>query len=395
MTYLVPKHFKAPNPEAAELQKVRGISALGDDMDVKFFPHLFPTGTGGWQDQFGSFSQYARRRLLGLDPRFESSAAYIMWLLEMHTKKRLTGNINVRIGGQPASHGKTKYQEGRSQIFTALRDIPGTHPYVYAKKQVAMNMYEQLGTPKFFMTLSCNARQPDILIAAISARLLRLHPCHPPEELERQAAQILFQYQNDETFTWDGLSPNQLCNQHPAIVARQFMHQLTQLMWWLSAERDGESHLNKEADPQDEPQRQACGEDDEDFVQAPTHRTVQAGTAECARNVRLSRPWTTSSGLNGKRGATRTPTFYSGSQSGSHQSDRPGAKTKRRPRTFRKTKTRRKATRPQSKSQIGQTRRPWRTSSPSVPRTGVTNTSAPNPHLPGGNLPKFRAVIRN
>ena len=108
MTYLVPKHFKAPNPEAAELQKVRGMSALGDDMDAKFFPHLFPTGTGGWQDQYGSFSQYARKRLLGLDPRFESSAAYIMWLLEMHTKKRLTGNINVRIGGQPASHGKTK-----------------------------------------------------------------------------------------------------------------------------------------------------------------------------------------------------------------------------------------------------------------------------------------------
>ncbi|OLP76505.1 hypothetical protein AK812_SmicGene43552, partial [Symbiodinium microadriaticum] len=96
MTYLVPKHFKAPNPDSAELQKVRGMSALGDDMDVKFFPHLFPTGTGGWQDQHGSFSQYARKRLLGLDPRFESSAAYIMWLLEMHTKKRLTGNINVR-----------------------------------------------------------------------------------------------------------------------------------------------------------------------------------------------------------------------------------------------------------------------------------------------------------
>ncbi|CAE7243226.1 pfh1 [Symbiodinium sp. KB8] len=278
MTYLVPKHFKAANPETAELQKARGMSALGDDMDVKFFPHLFPTGTGGWQDQYGSFSQYARKHLLGLDPRFESSAAYIMWLLEMHMKKRLTGNINVRIGGQQASHGKTKYQEGRSQIFTALRDIPGTHPYVYAKKQVAMNMYEQLGTPKFFMTLSCNARQPDMLIAVISARLLRLHPFHPPEELELQAAQILFQYQNDETFKWDGLSPNQLCKQHPAIVARQFMHQLTQLMWWLSAERDGESHLNKEADPQDEPQHQACGEDDEDFVQAPAtgrHRGVR------------------------------------------------------------------------------------------------------------------------
>ncbi|CAE7242419.1 pfh1, partial [Symbiodinium natans] len=131
MTYLIPKELKTPRAETVELQKARGTAELTDDMDVKFFPHLFSTGTGGWQNGYGSFSQYARKRLLGSDPRFESSPAYIMWLLEMHLKKRLSGNINVRIGNQQAPGGKTKYQEGKGQVFTALRDIPGTSSYVY------------------------------------------------------------------------------------------------------------------------------------------------------------------------------------------------------------------------------------------------------------------------
>ena len=270
VAYLIPKELKAPKPEALDLRKARGISALDDDMDAKFFPHLFPTGTGGWQNQYASFSQYARKRLLGLDMRFESSVPYIMWLLEMHTKKRLSGNINVRIGSQRAPCAKTKYHDGKNQVFAALRDIPGTHPYVFAKKNVALNMYEQLGPPKFFMTLSCHARQPDILVAVISARLLRLRPDSPPEEIEREAAEILQQYQADESFTWDGLSPNQLCNQHPAIVSRQFMHQVSQLMWWLGAKRDAQTHLDRDADAQDEP-----GDKGEDFLRAPA--TDRAG----------------------------------------------------------------------------------------------------------------------
>ena len=278
--YLIPKEFRVPKPETLELQKARGISALSDDMDTKFFPHLFPTGTGGWQNDYGSFSQYSRKRLLGLDPRFEASAPYIMWLLEMHTKKRLSGNINVRISSQQAPQAKSRYHEGKSQVFTALRDIPGTHPYVHAKKGVALNMYEQLGAPKFFLTLSCNARQPDILIAVISARLLRLRPASPPEEIECEAAEILQRYQSDEKFTWDGLSPNQLCNQHPAIVSRQFMHQVSQLMWWLGAKRDAPSHLDQNGDAQDEPEEQS-----EDFLQAPA--TDSAGRP---RGVRKEHP---------------------------------------------------------------------------------------------------------
>ena len=276
ITYMTPKELKIPGAETKQLQRARGSAALSDDIDVKFFPHLFPSGTDGWRGSYDSFSQYARKCILSQDPRFEASTAYVMWLLEMQTKKRLSGNINVRVGGQQGPPGKTTYEQSNHQVYTALRDIPGTQQYVSSKRGVALNMYEQLGTSNFFMTLTCHARQPDMLIAVITARLLRLQPHTPAEELERRAANILCCYQADKKFTWDGLSPNQLCNMHPAIVARQFQHQLHKLMAWLEAERDAPTEPGPNTDKQDRPEAAH-----EDFAQAPT--TDAAGRHRGAR----------------------------------------------------------------------------------------------------------------
>ena len=148
-TYLVPKDPKVPRADASELRQTRGSAQLADDIDVKFFPQLFPDGTNGWKDSYKSFSQYARKRLLGQDGRFEQSASYIMWLLETQLKKRLSGNVNVRVGSQQKPAGCHGYQDGSRRVYTALRDIPGTQPYIYAKKGIALNMYEQLGQPQF------------------------------------------------------------------------------------------------------------------------------------------------------------------------------------------------------------------------------------------------------
>ena len=182
LTYLVPKNLKIPNADLAELRQTRGNAELADDMDVKFFPHLFPDGSGGWKNAYYSFAQYARKRLLGQDGRFEKSTPYIMWLLEMQMKKRLSGNVNVRVGRQQKPMHCKGYQDGSRRVYIALRDIPGTQPYLYAKKGVAMSMYEQLGQPQFFLTLTCHARQPGLLSAVIAARLLRQSPSMAPAE---------------------------------------------------------------------------------------------------------------------------------------------------------------------------------------------------------------------
>ena len=171
VTYLIPRDPSIPCADRAELSKLRqSARGIEDNMDALFFPHLFPSGTGGYQRvQHKKFSEYARKRLLSRDGRFEADAAYIMWLLEEHLKKRLSGNVNVRMKNhQPASG--TQFEGLNRQVFTALRDLPGTQAYLYAKKGIAMGMYEQLGKPHFFLTLTCHARQPNILAAAVMAK---------------------------------------------------------------------------------------------------------------------------------------------------------------------------------------------------------------------------------
>ena len=145
VTYLIPRDPSIPCADRAELSKLRqSARGIEDNMDALFFPHLFPSGTGGYQRvQHKKFSEYARKRLLSRDGRFEADAAYIMWLLEEHLKKRLSGNVNVRMKNhQPASG--TQFEGLNRQVFTALRDLPGTQAYLYAKKGIAMGMYEQL-----------------------------------------------------------------------------------------------------------------------------------------------------------------------------------------------------------------------------------------------------------
>lgn len=131
-----------------------------------------------------------------------------MWLLEEHLKKRLSGNVNVRMKNHLQPRSGTQFEGVNRQVFTALRDLPGTQPYLYAKKGVAMSMYEQLGKPHFFLTLTCHARQPNILAAAVMAKLLRQAGTNniPTEELQDQAAAIIHQYQMDERHTWDGFT---------------------------------------------------------------------------------------------------------------------------------------------------------------------------------------------
>ena len=258
VTYLIPRDPSIPCADKAELHKLRqSARGIEDNMDALFFPHLFPSGMGGYQSrQHKKFSEYARRRLLNQDGRFEADPAYIMWLLEEHLKKRLSGNVNVRMKNHLQPRSGTQFEGVNRQVFTALRDLPGTQPYLYAKKGVAMSMYEQLGKPHFFLTLTCHARQPNILAAAVMAKLLRQADRNnlPSEELQDKAAAIIHQYQTDEDHTWDGLTANQLCISMPAIIARQFMHGLRQMLRWLDGGENGAQLKPQGGDVQDNPE---------------------------------------------------------------------------------------------------------------------------------------------
>ena len=85
-------------------------------------------------------------------------------------KKRLSSNVNVRVGLQHTPGPAKGYEDGSCRVYTALRDLPGTQPYLYAKKGVALNMYEQLGRPNFFLTLTAGSaalRAPHLVIRCV------------------------------------------------------------------------------------------------------------------------------------------------------------------------------------------------------------------------------------
>ena len=267
VTYLLPRDPAIPKADRSELQDLRAKAKRDiDNIDAVLFPHLFPDGQGGYRPHvYYKFSEYARKRLLSKDGRFEADPAYVMWLLEEQMRKRLSGNVTVRLKGQLHPELASRHEEYTRRVFTALRDLPGTQPYLFAKRGVAMGMYEQLGKPQFFLTLTCHAKQPSILAAVITAKLIRLRG----RAAEEEVAGILYDYQRDENHKWEGMTATQLCNSMPAVVARQFMHGLRQLLHWLGAE----DFTAEGADEQDRPdgggRNRGDGEEEDEWAAAP------------------------------------------------------------------------------------------------------------------------------
>ena len=272
VTYLTAREPAIPKADRETLRELRRKARYTlDNIDAMLFPHLFPDGHGGYPQHTGKkFSEYARRRLLGQDGRFEKDSAYVMWLLEEHLKKRLSGNVNVRMKQQEIPRFGNRFDTFNRKIFSALRDLPGTLPYLYSKKGVAMSMYEQLGKPQFFLTLTAHARQPNILTAVVTAKLLRDggYAAHG-REVEEEAARIVHQYMVNEEHVWEGMTANQLCNSMPAIVARQFMHSVRQVLHWLQG-GDGKGKFDTgNVDEQDRPGAEAdANESDEEAAPA-------------------------------------------------------------------------------------------------------------------------------
>ena len=273
----------APQANAKDLAAFRRKSRTTlDNVDALLFPRLFPEGEGGYSEG-KKFSEYARRRLLGQDGRFEQDPAYLMWLLEEHMKKRLSGNVNVRMKGQELPRLGSRFEAFNRKVFSAMRDLPGTLPYLYSKKGVAVSMYEQLGKPQFFLTLTCHSRQPNILAAAVVAKLLR-RSTGESQDIEEEAARVIHQYMIDESHVWKGMTANQLCNSSPAILARQFMHGLRQLLHWLEGGKSRGKFDAENADEQDRPEAEEEGQQTDEEA-APA--TDEAGNP---RRMRKEKP---------------------------------------------------------------------------------------------------------
>ena len=335
--YTFPEAPTAPFADTQDLGEHKLMANLMTDADVKIFPHLFPTGEHGYNPGM-KFADYTRQRLLGADPRFEDCPDYIYFLLETWLKKRISSNTSVRISQQ--KHSTTTYPTKvlRRQVYTTLRDVPGTQPYVFAKKGVALSMFEQLGTPQWFLTLTCHARQGHILIACIYAKLLRAEHVHKQplhtKAKQQLAAWVYANYMDDPNYKWHadaepeqqikhlqelgimkktpdtnitsahkrqkdendeentrGYTANELCNSMPAIVARQFFQHVKRFLRWLSpTSQDPAENSDSAPDTESENHTSAHSSENESSEEASTSKARQDGRRTNTQHARHKWP---------------------------------------------------------------------------------------------------------
>ena len=335
--YTFPEAPTAPFADTQNLGEHKLMANLMTDTDVKILPHLFPTGEHGYNPGM-KFAHYTRQRLLGADPRFEDYPDYIYFLLETWLKKRISSNTSVRISQQKHSTTTCPTKVLRRQVYTTLRDVPGTQPYVFAKKGVALSMFEQLGTPQWFLTLTCHARQGHILIACVYAKLLRAERVHkqPLDTKAKQqlAAWVYANYMNDPNYKWHadaepeqqikhlqelgimkktpdtnitpahkrhkdendeektrGYTANELCNSMPAIVARQFFQHVKRFLRWLSpASQDPAENNDSAPDTESEDHTSAHSSENESSEEASTSKARQDGRRTNTQHARHKWP---------------------------------------------------------------------------------------------------------
>ena len=250
-------NFTQGGPQAAganlvHLRQVRGHAQLQSEVDAVIFPHLFPTGVGGFPGlAVCKLADYCRGRLLGRDSRFQQDPQYVFWLLEIWFKHKVSSNTQIFVGPSSSLQLFRNHHQIRQAAYSSLRSVPGTQPYLYAKRSVGLNMMEQLGPPSWFMTLTCHALQPCMLLACVVASLLTEQwdedkPKTEDEYMEEAALAVDGYLRGDERgeeVKWPrghavvpARTASQLMNAFPAVVARQFMHQMRSLLRYLGGE---------------------------------------------------------------------------------------------------------------------------------------------------------------
>jgi len=204
-------------------------------ISVRYFVH-----SGGYDG--GSFAQYARQRLLGVDPRFQQSPEYVFWLLETWLKSQVSAQTCIRVAPATGQRGGSGRQQLLNRVYAVLRGVAGTQPYMYAKRAMTMRMFAQLGRPSFFLTLTSHELQPYLLLACAVAHIRskeeRGCAAYNDQVLTRAAGAVdVLMNQSD---TWEDFTATTLCAAYPATITREFMRMLRDMLRWLAPDRDDE-----------------------------------------------------------------------------------------------------------------------------------------------------------
>eukprot|EP00971_Amphidinium_carterae_P222167 4409792-Amphidinium_carterae.2 len=195
---------------------------------------------GGCEELTGSeWHLFFKRRLLAYK-RFQADSQYTFWLFEVWLKKHTTGSLGAFVKRSSSTSNEVLKQ----QVYTVLRAVPGTAPFLYAKRSMALRFIATLGRPRWFLTLmlTCHERQPWLVFACAVAHL-RYQPewrFKSEGEVFAEAMTAVEALCTNEERLWKGTSALQLMQTYPAVVAREFHGRVLELLRWLQGKMPGD-----------------------------------------------------------------------------------------------------------------------------------------------------------
>jgi hypothetical protein len=160
-----------PTDALADFQvaKLHGPSedTFDNDLDLRAFPELFPTGENGMRDAMRNMkigtSDYIKSRLLNKDPQFRQHIGYLFHCFQLQDISNMchsVGHMLRTVTGKSltvqAFYERLKNRDGKMQnkLFSLMANIRGTKQYL---SKLAMNvkwMINKLGPPTLLLTLS-------------------------------------------------------------------------------------------------------------------------------------------------------------------------------------------------------------------------------------------------
>ena len=183
--------FVSEIPSACEMEEgivvapgegKKPVSILNDKFCEELgHPHLFSTGQyddKGEREIPLTPSKYFNQRLLHYTQKFASDNDYIFFAHTVLQKVQLSSQINIAMkkglsndltAGMLSKNFKQRVQEfiAKDKAFSFMSSIKGTPGYWKKFLHQVLAMVKQLGTPTFFLTLSCADLRWNELISII------------------------------------------------------------------------------------------------------------------------------------------------------------------------------------------------------------------------------------
>ena len=151
-------------------ERKKPVSILNDKFCEELgHPRMFPTGHYGYKVEREiplTPSKYFNQKMLHYTQKFASDNDYIFFAHTVLQKVQLSSQINIAMkkglsndltAGMLSKNFKQRVQEfiAKDKAFSFMSSIKGTPAYWEKILHQFLAMVEQLGTPTFFLTLSC------------------------------------------------------------------------------------------------------------------------------------------------------------------------------------------------------------------------------------------------